>query len=307
MRKNRAFTLPELLVVVVIIVLLIALLMPQLSKAKDTVKQARCQSNLKAIGIAIFQYMAQNNDITPEREYMFIRAISFGPGFQGTYPDNPGPFVMGTWQEQLVADGCVAVRLQAGTTLSPYAAAGRGIFLCPSGRDSPHVEKYGDAATDMSYGLSKYFTSVMNYGTGIRRAAPTPQLRDQPDHDNPVFPNGGNPNGDKFHAAPELVARIYRGSRNMRPSGIIAFDGNHHASRSGTNPYFPGKYAMHPYHFNAPNCLFGDGRVEWGDQHQKTRPRLGYEVEQVPVNASVWQHVDNNGALDPIAHRFVLP
>jgi len=62
---RRAFTLIELLVVVAIIALLIALMMPQLSKAKEVTRRTSCAANLHALGIGYYAYISEFNNFLP--------------------------------------------------------------------------------------------------------------------------------------------------------------------------------------------------------------------------------------------------
>lgn len=61
MRRN-AFTLIELLVVIAIIALLLALLMPSLSRARESARRAVCGSNLRGILQAVHLYANDNKD-----------------------------------------------------------------------------------------------------------------------------------------------------------------------------------------------------------------------------------------------------
>lgn len=62
---NLGFTLVELLVVIAIILMLVALLMPVLSRVRETAKNVKCMSNLRQIGMTTFLYAADNRGFVP--------------------------------------------------------------------------------------------------------------------------------------------------------------------------------------------------------------------------------------------------
>lgn len=63
--RPRAFTLIELLVVVSVIALLIGILLPVLSRARDSAKRSLCAGNLQQIGRALHNYATDNHNALP--------------------------------------------------------------------------------------------------------------------------------------------------------------------------------------------------------------------------------------------------
>src|SRR5438094_5640474 len=108
MNDKRAFTLIELLVVIAIIAILAALLLPALSRAKETARRTACVSNLRQVNLAIRLYADDYSDSLP------------------VLPDpNPYPNGVGAYYKQLV---------QAYLGLTGLASPNEKVFTCPSDR-----------------------------------------------------------------------------------------------------------------------------------------------------------------------------
>lgn len=63
--RSPGFTLIELLVVIAIIAVLASMLLPALSKAKESGRKAKCLNNLRNMGLALLMYAEDNNGLIP--------------------------------------------------------------------------------------------------------------------------------------------------------------------------------------------------------------------------------------------------
>jgi prepilin-type N-terminal cleavage/methylation domain-containing protein/prepilin-type processing-associated H-X9-DG protein len=85
-RRRIGFTLIELLVVIAIIAILVSLLMPAVMRARETARQAQCQSNLRNIGLALTTYHDTHRSFPPGQVNVLYGGSFNSNGFRFAWP-----------------------------------------------------------------------------------------------------------------------------------------------------------------------------------------------------------------------------
>jgi prepilin-type N-terminal cleavage/methylation domain-containing protein/prepilin-type processing-associated H-X9-DG protein len=130
MKRNRAFTLVELLVVIGIIAILVSLLLPSLIGARKAADRTKCLAALQQMGTGYFVYASDNKGAWPMQRFQYRLGSVTATLRERRWHDFISKYILGRGQE-LNIDGLGA----APTIGSPEIREGNNILWgCPSWR-----------------------------------------------------------------------------------------------------------------------------------------------------------------------------
>lgn len=125
--QKTGFTLIELLVVIAIIAVLMAILMPALSRVKETAKRVACSNQLRQVGVAIQAYAADYENLLPY------------------YGDEMHPYALYRSEPQWLDDAGKPIAMKVACLYEAGCIAEPEVFYCPSNVMSLYrFESYND-------------------------------------------------------------------------------------------------------------------------------------------------------------------
>jgi prepilin-type N-terminal cleavage/methylation domain-containing protein len=171
------FTLVELLVVIAIIGILIAMLLPAVQSARESARRAKCQANIKQMGLALHNYHDAQKRFPPGHQGM-VGNCSGANNSSANRWDSAGwswpVFLLPHLEQQSLSDrllvnsgsGQVVCGSPTGAQLTLANSGGRNqvalqqtpleVFVCPSAGDSNLNFGPGAAASAGKYAKSNY-------------------------------------------------------------------------------------------------------------------------------------------------------
>src|SRR5437660_524537 len=159
-RKQGGFTLIELLVVIAIMSVLIGLLLPAVQKVRESANRAKCENNLKQIGLALHNYESALGRFPPA--YITTNPYGNGSAYGVAYGDNnrngPPGWAWGTLILPYLEQDSLYKSLRLDLPCwapenAPLVRTRLSLFLCPSASGGSEGFAVEYAAADGRHGV----------------------------------------------------------------------------------------------------------------------------------------------------------
>lgn len=138
------FTLTELLIVIAILAVLAAFLYPVFQHVRENSHRATCQSNMRQLGIALVQYVADSDEVMPRSWYGPPISNGASDPAQGKYK----------WMDVAYP----YVRSEQVFTCPDDAAAGAHPYIYYRNLPAPSAQNYGTYRSNFAYYGTKSYT-----------------------------------------------------------------------------------------------------------------------------------------------------
>ena len=229
--SHRGFTLIELLVVIAIIAILAALLVPAVSNALDTARQAYCKSNLRQQGIGLNLYVSEHEG-----------------NFPGAYANASRGGVVGAWPTRIRAylNGSTDVFYDP---VLPERYQWRAVKSGRSGASEEDMQNLGylfEGETLLGRNTVPFSYGINDWGAGLPSTRPQLGL-----------------GGDMWAVPPVNITQIASpsfmiaiGCRPPQDIGMLSWSYN-------IDPHATDDDAPSDLHNGGANIAFVDGHVEW--------------------------------------------